>query len=191
VRDLSLGREEPERLGRAAGLVGAVIRAVVAVRVPLPQLPARRLVLLAAAAVAVVVVGRRRGPLAMLMVVPVAVGGLFGAAVGLAGVPVDERRPSLGVVQVFEVVVAVNVDDVAILHHLQVGPDAVVAGARVVAEVDDVALVGALVRRLDPGEAEFVGDVASYDLHHLGKKIKLNTSLSNFTDFCTSVNNRI
>lgn len=107
----------------------------------------------------------------MLLVVPVdlvvgALDLLLGAAARRLPA-VDERRPSLGVVQALEVVVMVAVGHVALRHHLQVGPDAVVAGAGVVAEVDDAALVGALVGRFDPGEAELVGDVAPHDFHHL------------------------
>ena len=140
---------------------------VVPVHVPLPQLSAR-LVLLAAAAVAVAVGGgrrRRRWPPAVLLVVPVALvmDVLFGAAVGL----VLECGPSLGVVQGFEVVAVGSLSDGALWHHLQAGSDAVVARAHVVTEVDDAALVGALVRRLDPGEPQFMGDVASYNLNNL------------------------
>lgn len=176
------------RLRRAARLVGAVVVAVVTVRVPLPQLPARLLLLTAAAAVAVAVVGRRRRPPGVLLVVPVtlvvAVGLLFCAAARLCVVPADERHPSLGVVQGLKVVVAVAVGDGALRHHLQVGPDAVVAGTRVVAEVDDPALVGAFVGWLYPGEAEFMGDVASYNLHDLEKAEEIR-------DISMRVNNRI
>lgn len=161
-----------QHLQRAAGLVGAVILAVVTVHVPLPQLSAC-LVLLTAAAVAVAMVDRRRGTLAVLLVVPVilvmAVSVLLGATVRLHLFPVDERHSFLGIVQGLEVVIVVSVDDVALRHHLQVGSDAVVTGACVIAEVDDAAFVGALIRRFDPGEAEFMGDVASHDLHHLAK----------------------
>lgn len=158
-------RAGSERLHRAARLVGAVI----AVHVPLPQLPAG-LVLLPAVAVAVV----RSRRLAVLLVTPVtlvmAVGPFCGVAARLLFVSVDGSHPSLGIVQGLEVAVVVTVDDVSLWHHLQVGPDAVVAGARVVAEVDDAALVGALVGRFDSGETKFMGDVASHDLHHLKKR---------------------
>lgn len=93
----------------------------------------------------------------------------FGATVRLHAVPVDKRHSSFGIVQGLEIVVVVTVDDVALWHHLQVGSDAVVAGTCDIAEVDDTALVCALIRRLDPGEAEFMGDVASYNLHNLTK----------------------
>lgn len=63
-----------------------------------------------------------------------------------------------------------GVEDVALRHDLQVRPDAVVAGAGVVAEVDHAALVGALVSGLYSREAEFVGDVASYNLHDLATR---------------------
>ena len=59
---------------------------------------------------------------------------------------------------------------VALRHHLQVGPCAVVARARRVAEVDDAALIRALVRRPHRREAELVGDVATGDLHHLAER---------------------
>lgn len=164
-----------QHLQRTARLVGAVIVAVVTVHVPLPQLSAC-LVLLTAAAVAVAVVGLRRRPLAVLLVVAVvlvvAVSVLPGAAVGLPVLPVGESLSSLGIVQGREVVVVVGAADVALWHHLQVGPDAVVAGTCDIAEVDDAALVGALIGRLDPGEAEFMGDVASYDLNNLAKADK-------------------
>lgn len=154
-------------LRRAAGLLAAVIVAVVSVHVPLPQLPAR-LVLLPAAAVAVAVV---LGPPPVLRVVPgavvVAVDVIPGAIVGL--VSLGKALSALGVVQRLEVAV-VAAQGVALRCHLQVGPDAVVPRPRIVAEVDDAALVGALVGRLDPGKAELVGDVAAYDLHHLTNK---------------------
>ena len=63
--------------------------------------------------------------------------------------------------------------DVALWHHLQVGAHAVVAGTCVIAEVDNAALIGALIRRLDSGKAEFMGDVASYNLHNLAKINKI------------------
>ncbi len=50
--------------------------------------------------------------------------------------------------------------------HLQVRSHAMVPQLAV-AEVDDVAFVRALVRRLHAGQTELVGDVASGDLHHL------------------------
>jgi len=59
---------------------------------------------------------------------------------------------------------------VALWRHLQVGPCAVVARACRVAEVDDAALVRALVRRTDGREAELMGDVAPGNLHHLAKR---------------------
>lgn len=164
-----------QHLQRTAWLVCAVIVAVVPVHLPLPQLSAC-LVLLAAAAVAVAVVVWRRRPLPMLLVVPMtlvmALSVLFGATVRHL-LPVNECHSSLGVIQGLEVVVVVTVDDVALRHHLQVGSDAVVAGTCVIAEVDDTAFVGALIRRFDPGEAEFVGDVASDNLHDLAKLDKI------------------
>ena len=93
-------------------------------------------------------------------------------AVRIQAVTVSERHPSLGVVRGLEVVAVRAVDDVTGRHHLQVGPDAVVPGPGVIAEVDDTAFVGALVGQLDSGEAEFVGDVASYNLHHLAQTHK-------------------
>ncbi len=161
-----------QHLRRTAWLIGAVIVAVVTVHVPLPQLSAC-LVLLTTATVAVAVVGRQRRPLAVFLMVPMilvmAVNVLFGATVRLHVVPVNESSSSLGIVQGLEVVVVVTVDNVALWHHLQVGSDAVVAGTCVITEVDDTAFIGALIRRLDPGEAEFMGDVASYNLHNLAK----------------------
>lgn len=162
-----------QHLQRTAWLVCAVIVAVVPVHLPLLQLSAC-LVLLAATAVAVTVavVVRRRRPLPMLLVVPMtlvmALSVLFGATVRHL-LPINECHSSLDVIQGLEVVVVVTVDDVALWHHLQVGSDAVVAGTCVIAEVDDAAFVGALIRRFDPGEAEFVGDVASDNLHDLAK----------------------
>lgn len=138
----------------AAWLVGAVIVAVVPVHLPLPHLSGPLVLLAAAAAaavavaVAVAVVGlQRRPPGPMLLVTLSAL---------LFGVPVNERHCSLGVIQGLEVVAVLAVVGVARWHHLQVGSDTVVAGARVIAEVDDAAFVGALVGRLDPGEAELV-----------------------------------
>lgn len=162
-----------QHLQRAAWLVGAVIVAVVSVHVPLPQLSAC-LVLLTAAAVTVAVVGWRQRRLPVLLVVPVirvmAVSMLFGAIMRLRFAPIDECHSPLGVIQGLEVAVVVAVaGDVALWHHLQVGSDTVVAGTCVIAKVDDTAFVGALVGWLDPGEAEFMGDVASYNLHNLAK----------------------
>lgn len=158
-----------QHLQCTARLVGAVIVAMVTVHVPLPQLFAF-LVLLTAIAVAVAVVSRRRRPLPVLLVVPMilvmTVSMLFGATVRHI-VPVNECHSSLSIVQGLEVVVVVAVDDDALRHHLQVGSDAVVAGTFIIAEVDDAAFIGALVRRLDPRKAEFMGDVASYNLHDL------------------------
>lgn len=149
----------------AAWLVGAVIVAVVPVHFPLPHLSAR-LVLLAAAAVAVIVVGLQRRSFPMLLVTLSTL--LFGAAVRRL-VPVNERHCSLGVIQGLEVFAVLTVVNVALWHHLQVGSDTVVAGTCVIAEVDYAAFVGALIRRFDPGEAELVRDVASYDFHNLAK----------------------
>lgn len=146
-----------QHLRCAAGLVAAVVVAVAPVRLLLLQLFSRPVLL----AVAVAVVLLRRGPLA---VVPVSL------ALVTRPHPVLERHPRLGVVQALEVVAAaagVGGGALALRHHLQVGPDAVVAGAGVVAEVDDAALVGALVGGFDPREAELVGDVAPHDFHHL------------------------
>lgn len=144
--------------------------AVVTVHISLPQL-STRLLLLTVATVAVAVMSRRCRPLAVLLVVPVilvvAMSVLFGAAVRLNVIRVS--RSSLGVVQGLEVVVVVVVDDAALWHHLQVGAHTVVANTCIVAEVDDTALVGALVGWLDPGEAKFMGNVASYNLHNLVK----------------------
>lgn len=105
--------------------------------------------------------------LVVLVVLVVTV--LSGAAVRL---PVHESHPPLGVVgRVHVVVVAVSgVVDVALRHDLQVRPDAVVAGAGVIAEVHHAALVGALVSGLHSREAEFMGDVASYNLHDLATR---------------------
>lgn len=113
----------------------------------------------------------------MLLVVPVilvmAMSVLFGATERLHVIPVRESHSCLGVVHSLKVVVVVA-DDVALRHHLQVGSDAVVTRPFVVTEVDDAALVCALVRWLDSGEAEFMGDVASYNLHNLIKTKKTN-----------------
>lgn len=104
----------------------------------------------------------------MLLVVVVAM--VLVMAVVFGSFPVAKSHFSLGVVQGIEVVV-VAVSGVssgfALKHHLQVGSDAMVTGAGHVAEVDDAALISALVGWFDPGEAEFVGDVASHDLHNL------------------------
>lgn len=103
---------------------------------------------------------------AVVLVVVVSV--LSGATVRIHVVPVNEPHFSLGVVQGLEVVV-VGVDDVALWHHLQIGPDTVVAGTCVIAEVNDAAFIGALIGRLDSGEAQFMGDVASNNFHNLVK----------------------
>lgn len=141
--------------------------AVVTVHVPLPQLPAC-IVLLIAAIVTVAVVGGRLRPLAVLLValVVLVVAVLPGTAVRL---PVHKHRPLLGVVHGLKVAAALRVEDVALWHHLQVGSDAVVAGAGFVAEVDHAAFVGTFVGCFHPGEAELVGDVAAYDFHNLAK----------------------
>lgn len=97
----------------------------------------------------------------MLLVVPV-------NPAMLPGMP-SEHRSTFSVVQGLEVAVGLAVDDVALWRHLQVGPDAVVAGTFAVTEINDAALVGAFIGWLDPGEAELVRDVAAYDLHNLGK----------------------
>jgi len=53
-------------------------------------------------------------------------------------------------------------------RHLQAGVRAVPPLPRhAAAEVDDAALVRALVRRRDAGEPQLVGDVAAGDFHHL------------------------
>lgn len=109
----------------------------------------------------------------MLLVVPVAlavaVRVLLSAVMRLHFIPVNKCHSSLGIIQGLEVVIAVTADDVALWHHLQVGSDAVVAGTGVITEVDDTAFIDALIRWLNPGEAEFMGDVASYNLHDLAK----------------------
>ncbi len=109
----------------------------------------------------------------MLLVVPVvlvvAVRVLLSAIMRLQVVPANKRHSSLGIIQGFEVIIVVGVDDVALWHHLQVGSDTVVASTCIIAEVDDTAFIDALIRRLDSGEAEFMGDVASYNLHDLAK----------------------
>lgn len=149
--------------------------AVVTVHVPLPQLSAC-LVLWTAAAVAMAVVSRQRRLLAMLLVMPVilvmAVSVVFGTTARLPSIPVTDSHSSLGVIQGFEIFVVVTVDDVALWHHLQVGSDTVVTGTLVVTEVDDTALVDSLVRWFDPGEAQFMGDVASYNFNNLTKTQK-------------------
>lgn len=159
-----------QRLRRTAWLVGAVIVAVVTVHVPLPQL-SPCLLLWTAAAVAVAVVSGQRRLLAMLLVMPVilvmAVSVTFGATTRRRSTFAASAHSCLGVVHGLKIVIVVSVDDVALWHHLQVGSDAVVTGALVVAEVDDAAFVDSLVRGFDPGEAEFMGDVASYNFHNL------------------------
>lgn len=147
-----------QRLRCAAGLVAAAIVAVAPVRLLLLQLFPRPVLL----AVAVAMVLLRRGPLA---VVPVSL------ALVTRAHPVLELHPRLGVVQGLEVVAAAasvgGGGALALRHHLQVGPDAVEADVGIVAEVNDAALVGSLVGRFDPREAELVGDVAPHDFHHL------------------------
>lgn len=140
--------------------------AVVTVHVPLPQLPACLVLLTAAPAVAVPGVCGRLRPLAVLLVVPVVLvmAVLPGAAMQLS---VNNQRSPLGVVHGLKVAVVFGVDDVALWHHLQVGSDPVVTGATFVTEVDHAAFVGPFIGRFDPGEAEFVGDVAANDLHNL------------------------
>lgn len=107
--------------------------------------------------------------LVMAVILVMAVSVLFGATVGLHSFPVNNSHSSLGIVQGLEIFVVVAVDDVSLWHHLQVGPDAVVTGTFVVAEVDDATFIDALVGWFDSGEAEFMGDVASYDFHNLTK----------------------
>lgn len=113
----------------------------------------------------------------MLLVVPVilvmAMNVLFTATVRLHVIPVNKSYSSFGIVQGLKVVVVVTVDDVALWHHLQVGSDTMVAGTCVITEVDDTAFIGALIRWLDPREAKFMGDVASYNLHNLAKVNKI------------------
>lgn len=141
-------------LRRTAGLVGAVIVAVVTVHVPLPQLSVS-LVLLTAA---VAVVSWRRRPLlaVLLVVVPVilVVPMSCGTTMSHHVVAVSESHPSLGVVRGLKVVVVVvvlAVYDVTLWHYLQVGPDAMVACTCVIAKVDHPAFVDSLIRRFDPG----------------------------------------
>lgn len=102
----------------------------------------------------------------MLLVVTVNPVTLLGV---LSVTAVDERHSSFGVIQGLEVAVGLAVDNVALRGHLQVGPDAVVAGTFAVAEVNDAALVGAFIGWLDAREAELVRDVAAYDFHNLIK----------------------
>lgn len=107
------------------------------------------------------------------MILVVTMSMLFGATVRLHIVPISESHSSLGVIQGLKVVVVIAVNDVALWHHLQVSAHTVVAGTCVITEVNDTALIGALIRRLDSGEAEFMGDVASYNLHNLAKINKI------------------
>lgn len=116
----------------------------------------------------------------MLLVVPVNPATLLGVLSVTAGSAVDERHSTFGVVQGLEVAVGLAVNDVALRGHLQVGPDAVVAGTFAVAEVNDAALVGAFIGWLDAREAELVRDVAAYDLHNL-VKLKKKTKPENTT----------
>lgn len=81
---------------------------------------------------------------------------VFGGTVRLHDVPNSESHSSLGIIQGLKVVVVGAVDDVALWNHLQVGAHAVVASTCIIAEVDDTALVDALIRWLDSGEAKFV-----------------------------------
>lgn len=117
----------------------------------------------------------------MLLVVPVVLvmSVLFGASVRRHVVSVVESVSSLGVIQSLKVIIVGAVDYVTLRHHLQVGSDAVVAGTFVIAEVDDTTFIDALIRRLDSGEAEFMGDVASYNLHNLEKRNKYFIQLDN------------
>lgn len=110
----------------------------------------------------------------MLLVVPVNPAMLLGVLSLTSVAAVDERRSSFGVIQGLEV--AVVVTDGALRGHLQVGSDAVVAGAFSVAEVDDAAFVGTFIGRFDTREPEFVRDVATYNLHNLGKLEKQITT---------------
>lgn len=120
-------------------------------------------VLRPAPTVAVAMMGDRLGPLAVLQVGPMVL--MMATAVQLC---ISERCPRLSVVPGLEVGVALGAGGSgALWHHLQVGSDAVAAGAGLVAEVDHAAFIGAFVRRFDPGEAELVGDVAAHDLHNL------------------------
>lgn len=107
----------------------------------------------------------------MLLVVPttlVMVLGLhFGATMKHLFSIHNKCRFCFGVIQGLEVIAVATSDYVALWHHLQVGSYAVVAGTCVIAEVNDVAFISALIRWFDPGEAEFMGDVASHNLHDL------------------------
>lgn len=138
-----------QHLQRTAWLVGAVIVAVVLVHLPLLQLSASLVLLAAAAAaVAVAMVVWRRGPLPVLLVVPVTLvmvlSVLLGATVGHL-FPINECHPPFGIIQRLEVVIVVTVDDVALRNHLQVGSDTVVARTCVITEVDDAAFVDAFI----------------------------------------------
>lgn len=97
---------------------------------------------------------------------------LLGVLSVTAVAAVDVRHSSFGVIQGLEVAVT----DVALRGHLQVGSDAVVAGAFSVAEVDDAAFVGAFIGWFDTREPEFVRDVATYNLHNLVKSEKQITA---------------
>lgn len=133
---------------------------MVIVRAAPLQLPGS--VVLRPAAVAVAVVGGRLGPLVVLQVGPMVLE--MATAVWLC---INERCPHLGVVPGVKVGVALGAGGSVLWHHLQVGSDAVAAGAGLVAEVDYTAFIGAFIRRFDPGEAELMGDVAAHDLHNL------------------------
>lgn len=80
---------------------------------------------------------------------------------------VDERHSTFGVIQGLEVAVTVAVDEVTLRGHLQVGSDTVVPWTFAVAEVDDATFVGTFIGWFDTREAEFVRDVATYNLHNL------------------------
>lgn len=147
-----------QHLRRTARLVGAVIVAVVTVHVPLPQLSVSLVLLTAAAAAAVavaVVSWCRRPLLAVLLVVSVilavAMSVLSGTIMSLHVLAVSESHPSLGIVHGLKVVVVVAVYDVTLWHHLQVGPDTMVACTCVIAKVNHPAFIGTLIRRFDPG----------------------------------------
>lgn len=165
-----------QHLQRTAWLVGAVIVAVVPVHLPLLQLSASLVLLAAAAAVAVAMVVWRRGPLPVLLVVPVTLAMVLSMLLGGTVrhlFPINERHPPFGIIQRLKVVIVVTVDDVALWHHLQVGSDTVVAGTCVVTEVDDTTFVDAFIGQFDPGQAEFVGDVAPYNFHNLAELHKI------------------
>lgn len=105
----------------------------------------------------------------MAVILVMAVSVVFGATVRLRSIFITNSHACLGVVHGLKIAIVVTIDDVALWHHLQVGSDTVVTGTLVVAEVDDAAFVDSLVRWFDSGEAEFMGDVASYNFHNLAK----------------------